>query len=149
MRMRGTCTVVALALLAAACSMTIGHEEPPATTIVSAEPTHRGREEFVRACASCHGLDGRGGGPVVAALRMPPPDLTTLAARTMGRFPRERVIAVVTGEMPEAAHGTRELPVWAERFNTPPGAADPASVATRERLESIVSYLESIQRPSR
>ena len=43
-----------------------------------------GRDSFDRYCASCHGADGRGGGPVASALRTRPTDLTTLARRNGG-----------------------------------------------------------------
>src|SRR6186997_2926705 len=56
-----------------------------------------GRDSFDRYCASCHGVDGRGGGPVASVLKTRPPDLTTLARREGGTFPRERVAAFVEG----------------------------------------------------
>ena len=38
-----------------------------------------GEEMFDAYCAACHGKDGKGNGPAAAELKMPPPDLTTLA----------------------------------------------------------------------
>jgi mono/diheme cytochrome c family protein len=107
------------------------------------------REEFVRACASCHGVDGRGAGPVAAALRTPPADLTVLAERAGGRFPRARVIGVLTGDLAVTAHGSREMPVWSERFAPSDFAATAAAaIYARRWLETIASYLDSIQRPT-
>jgi len=37
-----------------------------------------GQQEFLSQCASCHGRDGKGNGPIADLLRKPPPDLTTL-----------------------------------------------------------------------
>jgi mono/diheme cytochrome c family protein len=104
------------------------------------------RESYQRACAPCHGTDARGGGPVARALAVPPPDLTGLAARAGGRFPRERVIDVIAGEREIVAHGTRQMPVWSQRFG-PPDAGGPAiaSLYARRRLELLADYLASLQ----
>ena len=45
-----------------------------------------GRTLFGEYCAPCHGVDGKGHGPLAAGLRVPPPDLTTIAARNDGQF---------------------------------------------------------------
>lgn len=107
-----------------------------------------GRAEYLAACASCHGVDARGGGPVGPALRTPPPDLTLLAWRRGGTFPRDEVIAVLAGERSFAAHGNREMPVWSQRYGVPgtDGATAIASIYARRRLELLASYLESVQR---
>jgi len=110
------------------------------------DPREEGRTWYVRACASCHGETGRGDGPVTAELTVRPPDLTTLAARSDGRFPRAYFIAVVTGDRGMPAHGTREMPVWSEQFGTGSGAAV-ASLFARRRLEALADYVASLQRP--
>lgn len=134
-------------LALSACVATVEGDGRTTVSVLGRDAAGRGREEFVRACAPCHGIDGRGGGPVAAALRSPPPDLTTLTARATGRFPREHIIAVMTGEIPEPAHGTREMPVWSDRFSPQGGgAAAAASIYARQRMEAIVTYLASIQR---
>jgi mono/diheme cytochrome c family protein len=137
-----------LAVAAAAvwgCSMTVQHDVQEAAMPPTSAAVVAGRDEFVHACAPCHGVDGRGNGPVVSALRSPPPDLTTLARRATGRFPRERIVAVLAGDMPEAAHGTKELPVWGARFAPRPAGSE-VTAPTDERMAAIVDYLASIQR---
>jgi mono/diheme cytochrome c family protein len=105
-----------------------------------------GQRTYERACSSCHGLDGRGDGPVASTLRVPPTNLTLLAKRNGGVFPRDRVAAIVTGDIPLAAHGTPEMPVWRLRFGpTSSGAAATAALRTRRWLDGMVDYLESIQ----
>lgn len=107
-----------------------------------------GQQLYVSACASCHGVDGKGNGPVTAALKQPPPDLTRLSERNGGVFPRQFVIDTATGERNFTAHGTREMPVWSQRFGTGgSGAPGIAGVYARQQLEMLASYLESIQRP--
>ena len=104
------------------------------------------RSAYLSACASCHGADGRGSGPAAKALRKAPADLTLLAARNGGVFPREAVVAVVVGERPLAPHGSREMPVWSTRFGPSAGATAVASVVAQRRVEAIVDYVESLQR---
>lgn len=80
-----------------------------------AEPT--GQALYIRYCASCHGADGRGQGPVAAALKQPPPDLTTLAQRAGGRVDERQLMTVIDGERLVAAHGPRDMPVWGAIFD--------------------------------
>jgi len=141
----GRWAIVAASSALWGCSATMQHDGQPPEATQPGAAIVGGRDAFVRACASCHGADGRGGGPVAAALRSPPPDLTTLTRRATGRFPRERVIAVLSGDMPEAAHGNKELPVWSERF-APRADGASATTPTDARMEAIVDYLASIQR---
>ncbi len=49
-------------------------------------------------CASCHGADGTGGGPMTKALVLPPSDLTHIAAHNGGTFPLARVSRIISGE---------------------------------------------------
>jgi mono/diheme cytochrome c family protein len=105
-----------------------------------------GKQLYQQACAPCHGSNGRGQGPVAAALMKQPTDLTQLSARNAAVFPREEIIAVVSGEREVAGHGSREMPVWSQRFAPAgKGATAVASVYARRRLELLSGFLESIQ----
>jgi mono/diheme cytochrome c family protein len=74
-------------------------------------PTASGKEMFRTYCASCHGKDAKGGGPAASALKTAPPDLTTLAKGNGGKFPKELVAGVLSGQASPAAHGDPEMPV--------------------------------------
>src|SRR3972149_9167430 len=50
-----------------------------------------GRTLFMAYCATCHGADARGNGPVAPALKTQPPDLTLISKRNNGKFPQEQV----------------------------------------------------------
>jgi mono/diheme cytochrome c family protein len=101
-----------------------------------------GRDLFEFYCASCHGRDGNGKGPVAPALRVPPPDLTRIAARNDGVFPKARIEALLTGDRNiPPAHGSSDMPVWGPIFS----ALDSNDRMNRVRIANIVDYLASIQ----
>ena len=102
-----------------------------------------GRDLFAFYCATCHGRTGTGDGPVAAALKSPPPDLTLLARRNGGTFPRQRVEAFVTGDgdVLTTAHGSADMPVWGPIFR----GLDPSDALVKVRIGNIVTYVESIQ----
>lgn len=102
-----------------------------------------GHDSFDRYCAACHGADGRGSGPVASALKTRPADLTTLAERNGGSFPRERIASFVEGTgRPLPAHGTNDMPVWGSTFR----GLDASDARVRVRLANLVAYVESLQR---
>jgi mono/diheme cytochrome c family protein len=139
--------LLAAGLLAtAAC---VAYVEPPALELgLAPESPEDAARDFLDACAPCHGAGGRGDGPVAPALRVPPPDLTRLAARHGGAFPRAYVIDVIAGERGVVAHGSREMPVWSQRFApSAAGATAAAALYARRRLAMLARHLETLQRP--
>jgi mono/diheme cytochrome c family protein len=56
-----------------------------------------GAKTFRSYCAACHGIDGKGHGPVAGALRHAPPDLTLILQRNGGKFPADKVRTVIAG----------------------------------------------------
>lgn len=115
-----------------------GQKSPPAFLIESTA----GQDLFMFYCAPCHGRSGRGDGPVGSALKTPPRDLTALAARNAGTFPRADVLAFVTGTTRTLpAHGPSDMPVWGPIFRS----LDPSDTRTKIRIENIVAFVESIQ----
>jgi mono/diheme cytochrome c family protein len=92
-------------------------------------------------CASCHGSDARGAGPV-ASLRQLPPNLTTFAMRNGGVFPSERLMQIIDGrDIP--SHGDRDMPVWGDAFKRTRGGL--SAQAIKDRINAIVGYLAGIQ----
>lgn len=104
-----------------------------------------GQEHFTQYCVSCHGEDGRGQGPVAGALKKPPADLTHIAARRGGRFPDGEIARFIDGRFAPEAHGSREMPVWGERFGERIPEAGVSEEITRGRIVVLVEYLKSIQ----
>ncbi len=96
-------------------------------------------------CSSCHGLTGRGDGPVEPLLERGPPNLTRLSERNGGRFPADQVYRIVDGRVDVGAHGTRQMPVWGFEFY---GNVTDDALARRQAQETIqrlVDYLATIQ----
>lgn len=136
--------LLALGFLAlAAATPGLAQNRAPATPQILIDSL-AGRDSFDRYCASCHDASGRGNGPVAAALRTRPADLTTLAQRSGGAFPRDEVRAVVAGTgQVLAAHGTSEMPVWGPVF-----ASLESDARARERIDNLLAYVETLQRPA-
>ncbi len=102
----------------------------------------RGPDLYRAHCAACHGLDGKGNGPVAPALKATVSDLSTLTKRNGGTFPEARVRRIISGDAPSVLpHGTREMPVWGPIFHQIEEDQDFGNV----RLQNLVKYLESIQ----
>jgi len=101
-----------------------------------------GAKIFRSYCAACHGIDGKGHGPVAGALRHAPPDLTLILQRNGGKFPADKVRTVIAGQEQSApAHGSREMPVWGPVFHHVEWDQDLGEV----RLDNVTRYLESLQ----
>lgn len=105
-------------------------------------PSLYGRDIYQFYCSSCHGREGRGDGPVGAALKVPPADLTKIAFRNGGVFPVKDVEAFVTiGRSEVPAHGSPDMPIWGYTFR----GLETDDALVKVRLENVVKYLESIQ----
>lgn len=104
-----------------------------------------GAEHFARYCAPCHGVGAKGDGPVAPALAKRPADLTRIAARRGGEFPAGEIARIIDGRFEIASHGTREMPVWGERFAEEVPDPGLSEEIARGRIAVLVEYLKSIQ----
>jgi mono/diheme cytochrome c family protein len=96
-------------------------------------------------CASCHGEDGRGHGPVEPYLTVKPADLTRIATRRGGDFPRAEITRIIAGDEVIAAHGTRTMPIWGEQLQTDVIGTVNKPIVARGRIGFLVDYLETLQ----
>ncbi|MHA6323974.1 c-type cytochrome [Roseivivax sp. CAU 1753] len=107
----------------------------------------QGESLFARFCATCHGADATGGGPMSNLLTKKVPDLTTLSARNGGQFPMRNVVHVIDGRTDIRAHGG-PMPVYGDMFDrdAPRNETAGAVIEARGNILSLAYYLESIQR---
>lgn len=120
----------------------------PAARADSAVPVELGRGDFMNYCAACHGVAGKGDGTVAEFLTISAADLTQMALRNGGIFPRQRAIEVIDGRAQVSVHGERDMPVWGDWFKfeaDSDGAGEKTEKVVRERITALVDYLESIQ----
>jgi mono/diheme cytochrome c family protein len=101
-----------------------------------------GKEMFTSYCAACHGTDGKGNGPAAKALTAAPADLTVLAKRNGGKYPSDKVAAILRGQTNLMPHGDQEMPVWGPVFRQMSGG-DEGQVTMR--IANLNRYLESVQ----
>lgn len=122
-----------------------------ASAIAQAQPAGTqgpGQEAYLQYCASCHGPQGDGRGPLAEELRTPPSDLTRLHERFGSPLQPQRLLERVDGRRMARAHGSSEMPVWGQKLarNVPRGSG--TEVQTRGTLLIIIDWLESIQKDS-
>jgi mono/diheme cytochrome c family protein len=136
MNIRKSVILSALVLVACAAMAQIQHA-PKVPPNVEA-----GKQTYMEHCATCHGNDGRGNGPVASVLRMPPPDLRTLALRHGGKFPEDYVTNVLRFGIQIPAHGTSDMPVWGPIFGVLENGNE---LAVRRRIKYLCDFLATIQ----
>ncbi|MGB7242079.1 MAG: cytochrome c [Sulfitobacter sp.] len=112
----------------------------------SAQDTNAGAELFDIHCSTCHGLDGRGNGPLAPALLLQPPSLRELAKRYK-TFPTTRVVMRIDGRDPLVSHGS-PMPIYGSFFegdDTPLKSETGQPILTSRPIVDLVAYLKEIQ----
>ncbi|MCA3572317.1 MAG: cytochrome c [Aestuariivirga sp.] len=109
-----------------------------------------GKEEYRMHCAACHGLDGRGDGPIGQILKTPAPNLAMITERNGGKFPVQKIYDIIEGSSVIAAHGTRDMPLWGDRYREAPQPVTPDQAImsddqAQQRILSLVYYLGTMQ----
>jgi mono/diheme cytochrome c family protein len=131
-----------------------------ASANANAETMSLGKWEYNSSCASCHGADGKGDGPVAASPHFTamPTDLTTLQKENDGVFPVDRMYEIIDGRAEVMLHGTtsgRDMPVWGYRYNQealemasksemPARPVEP-HIYVHTRIMALIDYILSLQ----
>ncbi len=102
-----------------------------------------GEELYLSYCTSCHGTDGKGAGVMTEYLKLPPADLTKIAARRGGNFPEEQIYQIIDGRVPVAGHGSGDMPVWGVALKESEKLKNEKQV--RQSINNLVDFLKSIQ----
>ena len=141
-----TIAAVVLAMAMAGLAQDQSAKDQPAKKIkhmpVQQTSPASGVEMFKSYCAACHGGDARGNGPAASALKVPPADLTKLAAKNGGKYPALKVSAVLRGQEALAAHGSQEMPIWGDLFR---GMSGGHESEVQQRVVNLTRYIETLQ----
>ena len=114
----------------------------------NAQEMSYGQAEYLNSCAVCHGVYGKGDGPLRDLLIKRPADLTHLSERNGGTFPYSRVFASIDGRYAIPSHGKREMPVWGRYFledDAKTFGPSGGEVVTTERIHNLAGYIETLQ----
>jgi len=131
-----TLTLVAVMLFA----LGVSAQAPPKEIITA------GELEYQRNCAVCHGPEARGDGVMKRYLTVQPTNLRILARSSGGKFPFWEVYHKIDGQTEVRAHGTRDMPIWGDRFRVQAGSDGKDAVTQAAgRILTLTYYLEHIQ----
>lgn len=111
-------------------------------------PLTSGRNDFMALCTDCHGPAGKGDGTLAEGLSRKPADVTTIAAKNGGVFPKARVMSHIDG----FTMGRDETPMPAfgdllEGRTVMYDSGDGIETPTPARLVALMEYVESLQQP--
>lgn len=109
-----------------------------------------GKREYDANCAVCHGITGKGNGPLAGIIKQQVSDLTVLSKNNGGVFPLAHVYDVIEGGKDVKGHGTRDMPVWgqvyrikaAEHYYDVPYDAE---AYVRARILALSEYIYRLQ----
>lgn len=153
MRIKSISRTVAMTILAVGLTLSL-------TSKAYAEDDTFESDEYRISCLSCHGVGGRGDGPLAQFLTTKPTDLTALAKNNLGQYPNLkpgtypflRVFHVIDGRATVGVHGEREMPVWGNRYLADQrGGYSPFGgqyeKVVRGRILELVYYIQTLQQP--
>lgn len=114
---------------------------------VLAQDAGRGEQTYLRYCATCHGLDATGHGPMRSVLTVQPVDLTRLSVENDGIFPLFRVVKRIDGRDPLVSHGS-PMPVYGDYFEGEDVALktdEGQPIMTSAPVADLVAYIRTRQ----
>jgi mono/diheme cytochrome c family protein len=119
---------------------------PPADPEPDRQALERGAQLYSIYCKGCHGTAGRGDGPAAFGIDPHPSDLTRLRDGNRGDFPTARVIMGIDGRTRIPGHEGGQMPIFGLSLQESASDAN-QEPQVREKIQDLVAYLRSIQRP--
>jgi mono/diheme cytochrome c family protein len=107
-----------------------------------------GEDLYLQYCATCHGLEAAGQGPMAPALVVQPANLTALSRENGGTFPLLRVVRRIDGRDPLISHGSA-MPIYGEFFEGDDTALKTETgqpMLVGRPIADLVAYLLTLQR---
>ncbi|WP_170340235.1 c-type cytochrome [Ruegeria arenilitoris] len=117
-----------------------------AATGAAAQDAEAGEQLYLHHCATCHGLDATGHGPMAGVLLIQPTNLKTLGDAG-GKFPTARVVQRIDGRDPLVSHGS-PMPVYGPYFEGQDTAIKTDAgqpILTSKPIADLVAYLKTLQ----
>lgn len=105
-----------------------------------------GRSLYRSYCATCHGYDAVGDGPMAQHLRVAPTDLSQMQIDNDGIFPEGELFDAIASRRAVAGHGSEDMPVWGDVFTKVRGGQWKGQEA--QKIANVVAYLRMLQVPS-
>ena len=105
--------------------------------------------EYQDNCARCHGADATGNGIEMHKAGYYPKDLTHISRNHGGKFPRQEFYDIIDGgkRLPGHYDFDSPMPLWGLSFQLKGKEYSKESeAAVKRRIDSLLDYLESIQR---
>lgn len=134
---------VLLATLLFTISIADAQDVPAVDDTLPSNYVPSGKVMYKQYCASCHGIDAKGQGPLASMLKVPPANLTTLAKRHYGKFPYDYVSDILRyGPGPSILHGSPDMPTWGPIFQY---IDKNDERAVQQRIKNLCNYLASLQ----
>lgn len=110
-----------------------------------AENVEKGEELYLKHCATCHGIDATGQGPMAGVLVIKPVDLTRLEQD--GVFPAERIAKRIDGRDALVSHGS-PMPVYGHFFEGEDVSIKTHTgqpLLTSQPIVDLMAYLRTLQ----
>jgi len=134
--------VTAMTAMVAAGMAYASQENGRVTLPINKTSPTSGQQMYANYCAPCHGIDGKGHGPVAPALKLQPTDLTVLSRNNRGKYPDSHIVTVLQNGSELPAHGTAIMPVWGPILGKM-NASNPQDRMLR--ISNLSRYLETLQ----
>jgi mono/diheme cytochrome c family protein len=105
------------------------------------KPDMNGAAVYARLCSACHGPDGSGGGPLADTTKRPVADLSRMAERNGGVFPRERVLTQLNDPRTKRISGMPPMRLKFRELGTD-------QARTKMVFSRLADYVGTLQKPS-
>lgn len=111
-----------------------------------AQDATEGEQLYRHHCATCHGIEATGHGPMAGVLVISPADLTTLSED--GELPVARIVRRIDGRDPLVSHGS-PMPVYGPYFegrDTAIKSETGQPILTSQPIVDLLAYIATLQK---
>ncbi|AAV94426.1 c-type cytochrome [Ruegeria pomeroyi] len=115
-------------------------------TPAPAQDAAEGEQLYRHHCATCHGIEATGHGPMAGVLVISPADLTTLSEG--GELPIARIVQRIDGRDPLVSHGS-PMPIYGPYFEGRDVAIKAETgqpILTSQPIVDLLAYIATLQK---